>query len=221
MSLDTKKVLASSVIGALAIGAGVSSAVDSSDFTQAQVDALVLEAGNKSFALGAASVVPTVVESIKEVKVPVEVIKEVIVVKEVGSEELAELEQALMDNDGNVSFCTQELDDNEVALVSDCIVLTNDFKALALAEVKSELADLVDREVVSNVTLDEDDVERIRLNDDLEEVEVANLDFEDKDADVTVSGTFEHEDVKYEFEVKVEIKDGKVDDVSLESVDLA
>lgn len=162
----------------------------------------------EAFAAGVASVKPT------EVPGPVQI-------KEVGSEELAEIEQAIMDNDGNVSFCTADLEDDEVALIGDCLVLTNDFKEVALAEAKSEIADLVDGKVVNATTLDEDDVERIRLNDDLDEIEVSDLDFEDKDANVYVTGTFEHDDVKYEFEVEVEFKDGKVDDVSLESVVLA
>ena len=162
--------------------------------------------------------VPGPVQTV-EVQVPVE--KIVTVEKLVDNGQLAEVEQAIIDNKGDVSFCTNELDDDEAALVGDCLVLTNDFKEIAMQEAKKEIADLVDKEVVSGVTLDEDDVERIRLNDDLDEVTVTSLDFEDKDANVVVSGTFEHDDVKYDFEVEVEFKDGEVEDVSLESLELA
>jgi hypothetical protein len=129
--------------------------------------------------------------------------------------------QAIYDNDGKVEFVVDDLKDSEVELIADRFVLVNDFKALALAEVKKNLADLVDKEVVSGVTIDDKDVERVRLNDDADEITVDDIDFEDKDASLLVTGTFEQDDVKYEFEVSVDIKDGEVDDSSLEALNLA
>lgn len=220
--MDKSKTLkvAAVAVGSVLLGAGIMAGVNHSDVSLEQANLLIAEAQSKAYKEGLA-------EGVSSVVIPEPVVKEVVVEKEVEkiveveSKDLAEIEQILMDNSGDVSFCTSELDDDEVALVSDCLVLTNDFKALAVAEAKKEIADLVDKEVVSGVTLDEDDVERVRINDDLDEVSISDLDFEDKDATATVTGTFEHDDIKYEFEVSVDFKDGSVDDVSLESVTLA
>jgi len=179
------------------------------DAAKASVDVKSAEA--KAFADGVASVEPKV--EIKEV--------EVIKLDSVSAEKLAVLEQALLDNSGDLSVCTEDLDDDEANQIGNCAVFMTDVKNLALAEAKKEIADLVDGEVVAGETLDEDDVSRIKLNDELDEVMVTDLDFEDKDATVTVSGKFEHDDVDYEFEVEVEFRDGEVEDISLESLDLA
>ncbi len=229
MEKSTSVKIGAAVLASAVAGAGLTAGLQTQDITQEQVNALVLEAQAKAFAEGKASVIiPTVdtkaIEAAAFAAGVASVEPEKVLVNNtifVGSEELAEIQEAIMDNNGNVSFCTQDLEDNEAHLIGDCLVLTNDFKAIALAEAKKEIADLVDREVVANVTIDEDDVERIRLNNDLDEVTVSDLDFEDKDADVFVTGTFEHDDVKYEFEVKVEFKDGEVEEVSLEDVSLA
>lgn len=142
-------------------------------------------------------------------------------VVEVESKDMDAVLQAIYDNEGSVEFVTEDLKDSEVAQIADRFVLVNDFKALALEEVKANLADLVDKEIVANVSIDDKDVGRVRLNDEANEIVVDDIDFDDKDATLLVSGTFEAEDVKYEFEVSVDIKDGEVDDSSLESLDLA
>ena len=66
--------------------------------------------------------------------------------------------------------------------------------------------------------MDEDDVERVRVDDDFDEILVDDIDFEDKDAELILTGTFEHDDVDYEFTAMVEFKDGEIDDVELISV---
>lgn len=162
-------------------------------------------------------------EKIVEVKVPgpVQYLPGEVKTVEVDNGKLDEVLQAIYDNDGDVAFVTTDLKDSEVADIADRFVLVNDFKAMALDEVKKNIADLVDKEVVANVTIDDKDVERIRLNDDANEIIVDDIDFDDKDATLLVTGTFEADDVKYEFEVAVDVKDGSVDDSSLESLDLA
>lgn len=162
-------------------------------------------------------------EKIVEVKVPgpVQYLPGEVKTVEVDDGKLDEVLQAIYDNDGDVAFVTTDLKDSEVADIADRFVLVNDFKAMALDEVKKNIADLVDKEVVANVTIDDKDVERIRLNDDANEIIVDDIDFDDKDATLLVTGTFEADDVKYEFEVAVDVKDGSVDDSSLESLDLA
>lgn len=227
--MDKKTIAALGIIGVVASGAvfgavGYNSGVPTADEIKAIEDKAIASvdvksAEAKAFAEGVASVPSVDVEGIKSVAFSAGVAS--VKIDSTSAEELAVLEQALIDNNGDLTVCTEELDDDEASLVGDCAVFMTDVKNLALAEAKAEIADLVDGEVVAGETLDEDDVERIRLNDDLDEVAVTDLDFEDKDAKVEVSGTFEHDDVKYEFEVEVEFKDGEVSDVELISVELA
>jgi hypothetical protein len=210
------------VVASALVGAGVIAGVNHSDVSLEQANALVAAAQLKSFQEGKSSVVipaPVVVE--KLVNVTVEKQVPVTVEKLVDNGKMAAVMQAIYDNDGKVEFVIDGLKDSEVSQIADRFVLVNDFKSMAIAEVKKNLADLVDKEVVSGSTIDDKDVERVRLNDDANEIVVDDIDFEDKDATLLVSGTFEAEDVKYEFEVSVDIKDGEVDDSSLESLDLA
>jgi hypothetical protein len=208
------------VVASALVGAGVTAMVNYSDVSQEQADLLVAQAQTKAYAEGKASVVipsPVIVEK----NVTVEKIVTVDKIVEVDNGKLDAVMQSIYDNDGSVEFVTEDLKDSEVSQIADRFVLVNDFKSLALSEVRKNLADLVDKEVVSGVTIDDKDVERVRLNDDANEIVVDDIDFEDKDAVMLVTGTFEQDDVKYEFEVSVEFKDGSVDDSSLESLVLA
>lgn len=164
-------------------------------------------------------VVNQTVEVIKEVQVPVNVTVEKLV--EVDNEKLETVLQFIYDNEGKIEYVTEDLKDSEVAQIADRVVFVNDIKALALNEVKSELKDLVDKEEVGSVKIDDKDVERVRFNDDADEIVVEDIDFEDNDALVYVSGTFEQDDVKYKFVVEADIKDGEVDDLSLDSLEEA
>jgi len=126
----------------------------------------------------------------------------------------------IYDNDGSVSYLTEDLDDDELDLIVDRIVFVNDAKALAVQEVEKEAVDMLHKEDVNGTTLDEDDIERVRVQDEDDEVSVDDVDYEDKDADVFVDVNFEQKDVKYTAKFKVEIKDGEVDDLDLESIEL-
>jgi len=158
--------------------------------------------------------------------IPYPVIEYVNQTVEVPVEKIVEVENGNMDvvlneifdNDGRVQYLTNDLDDDEIDQIVDRIVLVNDFKKLAVDEAKAEIADLVDKEVVNGNELDEDDVEDIRIDDDADEIEVDEIDFDDKDAELLVTGEFEHDDIEYDFEVRVEFKDGKVEDIELVSV---
>ena len=72
----------------------------------------------------------------------------------------------------------------------------------------------------STVKFDEDDLERLRLDDESDEVVIDSVDFDDSDAEVIVTGRFEQDDVKYSFEALVVIKDGEFDEISSIDVDL-
>jgi hypothetical protein len=146
---------------------------------------------------------------------------------EVENENMADLVQEIIDNEGDLSYLdVDEIEDadDEVQEVANQIIFINDAKALALAEVKKEVFDTLDGEVItlndnSTYEFDDNDLERLKLDDDLDELIVSDIDYEDRDCDVTVTGSLEDEDgLEFEFEYIVEIKDGEVDDSDLVSV---
>lgn len=159
----------------------------------------------------------------KTVNVPFEVVKEIEVEKEVFVNQTVEVPvdngnldlvlEHVFDNDGKVQYLTNDLDDDEVDQIVDRVVFMNEVKKMAVDAVKDELFDEVDKMVVSGEELDEDDLERLRVDDDDDEIEVLDVDFDDKDAEVQITGTFEQDDIEYEFEVTVEFKDGEFDEL--------
>lgn len=161
----------------------------------------------------------------QSIEVPVEVIKEVPVnvtvekLVEVDNGQLDAVLQAIYDHDGDVEFLTEDLKDSEVAEIADRVVFINEAKVLAQSYAQDEIADLVDKEDVNGNTLDEDDVERIKVEDEFDKLTVEDIDYDDKDVSVLVPVKFEHDDVDYEAVVKVVFKDGEYDDVELVSVD--
>lgn len=163
---------------------------------------------------------------IQEIEVPVEVIKEVQVEVPVEvaveGENYGVLLSYIYDNEGNLSLLdVDDLDEDEISQVIERISFIEVLKAKALEYVKAELFDEADKEVVGAYTIDEDELERLKLDNDADEVLVSNIDFEDSDATVTVTGTFEQDDVKFEFEAEVEFKDGEIEDFSIESIIVA
>ena len=126
----------------------------------------------------------------------------------------------IFDNDGNVEYLVDDLDDDEVSEIVDRIVFINDAKMLAAEEVKDELADELDGEEFTlnnnnTIEFDEDDIERIRVKDDDDEIFIENFDFKDRDTDVIVTAKFEQDDIDFEVDFKVEIEDNKVDDIEI------
>lgn len=129
----------------------------------------------------------------------------------------------IYDNKGDVDYLTEDLDDDEVEQVVDRITFINEIKDLAVAEVKAEVADEIDG--TQNVTMldnsttqvefDEDDIERIRVQDDGDEVIVDDVDFEDNDAEVKTTVNFEQDGIKFAADFMVEFKDSEVDDLNL------
>jgi len=163
---------------------------------------------------------PEVIEKEVPVEVQIETIVEVPVEVEVDSPNLGLVLEHIYDNDGDISYLTDDLDDDEIELIVDRISFINEIKDLAVKEVDKEIADLVDDEVYtfadnSTVTFDDDDIERIRVQDDADEIIVEDTDFEDSDAELTVTVKFEQDDIKFEADVSVEFRDGEIDDLDL------
>ena len=126
----------------------------------------------------------------------------------------------IYDNKGKVSYLTEDLDDDEVDQIVDRVVFMNEIKKLAVDEVSKEFKDLIDKEDFNGTDkfFDEDDVERVRVQYEDDELVVKNIDFEDKDAEVEVEIYFEQDDVKYKALVEAEFKDNKIEDINLISV---
>jgi hypothetical protein len=163
---------------------------------------------------------PTVVETVEVVKeVPVNVTVEV----PVDNGNLDMVLEHVYDNDGKVQYLTDDLDDDEVDQIVERIAFVNDIKALAVAEVEAEGADELDKEVFKDadgkIEFDEDDIDRFRVQDDDDEVVIDDIDFEDKDADVLVTVKVEQDDEEFNVTYLVEVKDGEVDDIEVESIE--
>ena len=207
-----KKVLGLVGAGLLLVGAGIggTAIVDNSKFN-AQ-DAKITELTNQVTALE---------------NTPAETVTETV---EVDNGKLASVLQAIYDSDGNMTSLdlTSDLDDDEVALIADRIVMVNEFESLADNAVKADLADALE-DFDKNISgdgeykvsdFDKNDITKIKVGDDATDVVASNIDFEDKDADVVVKGTFfdEESDKKYKYEATVEIRDNEVDEVTVTKV---
>lgn len=162
--------------------------------------------------------VPVEVEKIVEKNVTIEVPVEVEKIVEVDNGNLSAVLEHIYDNNGKVQYLTSDLDDDEIDQIVDRIDFINFVKNGAVEEIEKELFDEIDGDKVSGIELDEDDLERLRVDDDYDELEIVDVDFEDKDAEVKVTGSFEQDDVEFEFEAIVEFKDGEVDEIKSISV---
>jgi len=200
MNTKTKAVVATGLIASALLGAGLQDVLEQPEVEYEQVNVTMTE---------------TITELV-EVEVPVNVTEFV----EVDNGNLDLVLEELFDNDGSVEYLVEDLDDDELDQIVGRITFANDIKALAVAEAKSEIVDLLHKENINGTVLDEDDIERVKVQDDDDEVVIADIDYEDLDAEVLVEIKFEQDDVNYLAVVEVEIKDGKVDDIDLKSISL-
>lgn len=118
----------------------------------------------------------------------------------------------IYDNDGQVEYLTEDLDDDEINQIVDKVIFTNEVRKLAVDAVRADLYDEVDKLVVGNVTLDEDELKRLRIDDDQDELLFEIDDWADRDATVHVTGTFRQDDDTFDFELDAVFEDGEFDD---------
>lgn len=124
----------------------------------------------------------------------------------------------IYDNNGNIDYLVEDLDDDELDLIVERIDFINKIKSDSVDFIKKELFDEVDKmEIIladnSTYEFDEDDLERLKINDDDDEILIQDIDFEDGDAEVLVSGSFEDDDdLKFRYEVIISFRDAEVDD---------
>lgn len=126
--------------------------------------------------------------------------------------------ERMLSDEGNVSYITNGLDDDEANQIADRIVFINEAKSLAVDAVsKLDIADELD-DYDSLLRLEEDDIEKIKVQDKDEDVTIEVSDFNDSDANVTVKVEFEQDNVDYEAVFDVKIKDGEVDGIKVSSI---
>ena len=200
MNTKTKAVVAAGLIASALLGAGLQDVLEQPEVKYEQVNVTMTE---------------TITELV-EVEVPVNVTEFV----EVDNGNLDLVLEELFDNDGSVEYLVEDLDDDELDQIVGRIIFANDVKALAVAEAKSEIVDLLHKENINGTVLDEDDIERVKVQDDDDEVVIADIDYEDLDAEVLVEIKFRQDDVDYLAVVEVEIQLGEVYDIDLKSISL-
>ena len=201
----TKKVLA--VVGAVAIatiGVGAGFILDTPQTITKLVPVTKIVPGE--------TVTETVYENVT-VEVPVEVFVEV----DNGNLDLVldEIYQA----DGSVEYLIEDLDDDELAEVVDRIVLVQDAKTLAMAELEKEAFDELDMEVFnSTITFDEDEL--YRLNFDAEDFSVVDVDFDREEVELTLPFTFKMDGVKYSADAIFSVEENEVEGLDIENIQL-
>lgn len=122
------------------------------------------------------------------------------------------------DNGGQIEYLTDDLDDDEISLIVERIAFVNDIKELGARYVEDEFADELDRREFNGTEFDEDDVERVRVQDDHDEIAVDDIDFDDLDAELEYVVKFEHDDDDFEALVRVEVRDGRVKELDITEV---
>jgi len=164
--------------------------------------------------------VEKIVTVVQEVPVEVEVPVNVTVEVPVDNGNLDIVLEHIYDNEGQIEYLLDDLDDDELDLIVNRIAFINEVKQLGAEYIESELADELDDYDFNGTIFDDDDIEDIDVDDDADDIEVNDVDFDDDECNLIYSVKFEHDDVDYIAEVEVEIKDGEADELNVLSVEL-
>jgi len=149
---------------------------------------------------------------VKIVNVPVEKIVEV--EKLVDNKNLSVVLDHIYDNEGNVDYLVDDLDDDELSLIVERISFINAIKIIGVDKVKSDLFDELDGESIGEYEFDEDELEKLKIDDEADEIEVIDIDFDDNDAELKITFSFEDEDdVEFEGYAIVSFDDGEFDEI--------
>lgn len=173
--------------------------------------------GAVSYMGNVASCEPIYIEHNNTIIKEVEKVVNVTVEVPVDNEKLGTVLDFVYDNDGDIEYIVDDLDNDEVQEIADRIVFINDAKSISVKAVEDDLFDELDREVYNisgeDIKFDDDDMERLHIDDEFDEIIVDDVDFDDNDVDTIVTGSFEQDDVKYDFEAVVKIRDGEYDEL--------
>ena len=130
----------------------------------------------------------------------------------------------IYNEDGNINFILEDLDDDELEQIPVRIEMINAWKLAGINYIEAEVADELDKEIYtfedeSTLEFDEDDIEKIRIKDDMDDILVDEIDFEDKDAILVYTVKWEQDDYKFIGEVEIEIDDNEIDEIRILSVE--
>ena len=153
----------------------------------------------------------------EQAKAPVVNTVEVEKIVEVDNGNLNLVLNHIYDNDGSVEYLTEDLDDDQISEIVDKVVFVNEVKSAAVSAVRADLYDEVDKLEVTvgndTVVLDEDDLKRLRIDDDQDELDFEIDDWEDRDATVHVTGNFRQGTQIFDFELDAVFEDEEFDEL--------
>jgi hypothetical protein len=124
--------------------------------------------------------------------------------------------EEIYDADGDVSYLTAGLDDDELDMIVERIVFQSEAKIIAENAVKSKAFSELHRDDSTGTRLHKDDMRGLKLDSDDTVFDV--IDFDDKDAEVLVKITFRQGSERFEAVLSVLVRDGEYDDIAVESV---
>lgn len=120
------------------------------------------------------------------------------------------------DNYGDVEVLTEDLDNPED--IVERVNFLNEIKEASVQGVKNYLFEEIDGNFTltddNSVIFDEDELERLRVNDRSYELGVTVNDWEDQDGSIQVTGTFRQNETDYTFTADAEFKDGEYDELT-------
>jgi len=125
----------------------------------------------------------------------------------------------IYDNDGNIEYLIIDLDDDEAFKIPERVVFIDGIKQIAVDSIRAELFDEIDKRILvdvdNNITiiLDEDEMTRLRIDDDKNELIVDVTDWEDLEGTVAVTGKFKQDDYSFTFSCDVVFEDGEYDEL--------
>jgi len=162
---------------------------------------------------------PVIVTETVEVLVPVEVPVNVSVEVPVDNGNLELVLNEVYEADGSVEYLIEDLDEDEMDQVVGRIVMIQDAKTLALAELEAEAFDELDL-VNFNATTQFDEDELYRLDADSEDITVVDVDFDSDDVELVLPFTFKMDGVKYSAEATVVVEDNDVENFDISNIQL-
>lgn len=167
-------------------------------------------------------------EIIKEVPVNVLITEQIEIEKLVEVEKIVEVKvdngnlglvlDTIYNNNGNVEYLLNDLDNDELDMIVDRIIFTEEVKILAYDGIKKNIIDELDEIEINGEELEDDDIERLKVYAD--DIIIEEIDYDDMDAEVLVEFKFEQNDIKYKGSAVAKIRDGKFDEIKSVEVEL-
>lgn len=164
-------------------------------------------------------VVEKVINNTIEVPVEKVVEKNITQVVYVNNEKLDEVLQYIYDENGNIEYVIEDLKDDEVKYIVDRITFVNEHKVMAVNDTYKDLKYELDDKEFNGVIFDKRDIEKIKVDDEFDEIRVVYTDFDDGDITLQLTGSFEQDHEKYKFTVEVEYRYGEFENINIISVE--